>query len=179
MKQRKRGYSKGFRKNVDDNTFDYDRMAEAIVNANLKLEEEKKAQVEYGKQKELEKRKEILGEKDFSHIDNRFKRKLYEQYNTMKMVCKILFLKEAEARYFKAIHILTLLVVAGILSIIEIVSYIIALACICVPIYQYIFENGRFILIVQGVAFGILIDFFAKLIKIARIEVENTENSEE
>lgn len=150
---------------------DYDKLAKAIVKANAEAEHKKKEERER-KEAEDEKRiKEILGEKDFSHIKRKTVREFRRAYNSFKVMLRILTLSREKAEYFDALFPLIGMLTSFLLFVIGLAFY--ALAGIALYVS---FQYGLFAF-TYGIMFALLFIMFARIIRIARFEIERIEDA--
>lgn len=149
---------------------DYDMLAKAIIKAKDDIyEEERKQQAE----KDLEiqkKRREILGEKDFSHIKSKVRRELMSSLNEFKVMWKMLTLTREEAAYFTTVKQLTKMLTSFLLSIIGLAIYVLAGVLFYISI-------SKIIIFTEGIIFSAFLVIFARMIRIARFEIDRIEDS--
>ena len=154
--------------------FDYNKLAEAIVKAQQKadkIEKEKLIVEEKKKHTELmEKRKEVLGEKDFSYIDNKIWRKIREFFNAIKVIIKILFLNKENMKYFSAVDSLIKTVTIGGIMIIRFILYVMSII-----IFVCAFCGAD---IIPCISTAIAVFMFAQLFRIAENEIDLITNKE-
>lgn len=106
---------------------DYDKLARAIVKAQIeadnaikKLEEKKRSEI-------LELRKDYLQEKDYSGERNFITRGLKTFFNRLRVFIKLLFIPKEELEFFSAIDRLTALFTSALLSIIKFILYVLTI----------------------------------------------------
>ena len=148
---------------------DYDKLAEAIVKATAKLEEAKQEREEERKQEIISKRREILKEKDFSHINCRVWRAVRTFLNNLRVLWRILTLSRDNAKYFTAFNGLTRLLSSLLLFFIELAFY----ACSGFVVLKILLERSIAVEYIPLVWVPIML---ARFIRIARLEIDRIEN---
>lgn len=156
-------------KNQSADCINYEQITSAIVQASIKLEEIKKEEDEKKKQDTLENRRRILKEKDFSHIKCPVWREIRVFFNNLRITWNLLTLTREESKHFTAVNVLTRLLTSLLLYAIGLSFY--ALAGFFV--YKTFFDGG---IAAEYMLYIVVPIVFARLIRIARFEVERMEN---
>lgn len=150
-----------------DVNIDYEKLAEAIVKAqeeNSKTGENRKEQLH---QSIIEKRIEVLHEKNFSHIKCKFIRRIRTFFNQIRVFLGLMFISKKDAQHFAGISMLTKMVSLALLALIRYGLYFL---CIRNLLFMFIYWNdgkGSIHLLCALVFFII-----ARFIRIAKFEVE-------
>lgn len=152
-----------------DVNIDYEKLADAIAVSQEKSELRKQEKAGIERQKILEKRKEILKEKDFSHIKFSIWREIRVFFNTLRVLWNLLTLSREEAKYFTAVNELTRLLSSLLLYSIGFVFYSFAAALVCGS-----YSNGTFS--GEYILFSLIFIILARIIRIARFEIERMED---
>ena len=118
----------------------------------------------------MKKRKEVLGEKDFSYIDNKIWRKTREFFNAIKVIIKILFLNKENMKYFSAVDSLIKTVTIGGIMIIRFILYVMSII-----IFVCAFCGAD---IIPCISTAIAVFMFAQLFRIAENEIDLITNKE-
>ena len=155
-----------------DIVVDYEKLAEAIVAAQEKCEVKKREKVEEDRQEILAKRKEILKEKDFSHIKFSIWREIRVFFNNIKVMWNLLTLSREDAKYFAAVRGLAKLLSSLLLYSISVVFYFFSFAAL----YNFI-SNAAFS--EKYIIFFFVSIVLARIVRLARFEVERMENQAE
>jgi hypothetical protein len=153
--------------NID---IDYKKLARAIVEATQEVEKQK---ADCRKELEaitLEKRKEILGLKDFSTIKCKVWRSIRVFLNNIKMLWRILKLSKEDAEFFGTVSGLTKMLTSFLLFVIGLAFYVFAATAVC-----FSFILGPFL--PYGIISAMIFVVFARLIRIARFEVERIDDN--
>lgn len=153
---------------VNNPDFDYDKLAEAIVKAQQKAEEQKEIERQQEEEKLREEtisiRREILKDKDYSNTKNRFLRRIKTLINQVLVVFRILFIPKKKIKFFSAIDGLISSFTIGLLFVVRIILYVFSILFVSIA-----FRGG-------DITFSILIAFsifvVAQFIRIAQYEVE-------
>ena len=145
---------------------DYDKLAQALVKANLELREKENARLQAEEIEAIQKGSEVLGEKDFSYIKNKAWRSIRIFFNRARVFLKLLTLSKKEAECFVAVSELTKMLTSALLFSISLVFYILA------AITVYISLEYGIPIVVGGISFALLFIAIARIIRIARFEVE-------
>lgn len=148
---------------------DYDKLAEAIVKAIAKSEEAKQKRAEEQKKEIISKRKEILKEKDFSHIDCRAWRAIRTFLNNVRVLFGILTLSRDDAKYFTAFNGLTKLLSSILMFFIELAFY----ACSGFVVLIIYLQRS---IAVEYIPLVLVPIMLARFIRIARLEIDRIEN---
>lgn len=148
---------------------DYDKLAEAVVKATAKSEEIKQKKEEERKQEIISKRREILKEKDFSHIDCSVWRAFRTFLNNLRVLWGILTLSRDDAKYFTAFNGLTKLLSSLLLFLVEVAFYACSVFVVCI-----IFLERS--IAVEYMPLALVPIMLARLIRIARLEIDRIEN---
>lgn len=142
---------------------DYDKLAEAIVKANLKTDEELK-ELEENEREELQQKWEnVLGYND----DLKGKEKIC---NNLKIFWNILFFKKENVLTLVANNALLKMILAGLYIIIEILLYTFAIFGIGIIVVLFINKNygsGIMAILVPFISFTI-----ARIVRMARFEID-------
>ena len=152
-----------------DVNIDYEKLADAIAVSQEKSELRKQEKAVVERKKILEKRKEILKEKDFSHIRFSIWREIRVFFNNLRVLWNLLTLSREEAKYFTAVSELTRLLSSLLLYSIGIAFYLFAAALVCGS-----YSNGTFS--GEYILFSLIFIIFARIIRIARFEIERMED---
>lgn len=152
-----------------DVNIDYAKLADAIAVSQEKSELRKQEKAEIERQRILEKRKEILKEKDFSHIKFSMWREIRVFFNNLRVMWNLFTLSREDAKYFTAVSELTRLLSSLLLYSIGFVFYLFAAALVYGSYSNGMF-SGEYIL------FSLIFIALARIIRIARFEVERMEN---
>ena len=146
---------------------DYQMITDAIVQANINIENAREIKVEKEKQEILANRKRILKEKDFSHITCPIWREVRIFFNNIRVIWNMLTLTPEEAQYFTAVNELTRLLASLLLYAIGLGFYALA------GFFIFKCVDGFTVAYIPYVIFSIVI---ARLIRIARFEVDRMKN---
>ena len=158
------------KKNKIDICIDQHTLAKAIFEANCLLREDRDKKSADALRHKEEKRKEILGLKDYSHIKNKQYKRIRESLNQLHCNWKVLNLSKNEAQYFTTISALTKILTNALLSLIQIVLYAI---CVVFFIVAFFAKTLFFHCILVSVLFFVL----GRFVRIAKFEVENIEDN--
>ena len=156
-------------KNQSVDCINYEQITSAIVQASIKLDEIKKEEEEKQKQDTLANRRRILKEKDFSYIKCPIWREIRVFFNNLRIAWNLLTLTREESKHFTAVNVLTRLLTSLLLYAIGLSFY--ALAGFFV--YKTFFAGG---VAVEYMPYIVVPIVFARLIRIARFEVERMES---
>lgn len=156
-------------KNQSVDCINYEQITSAIVQASIKLDEIKKEEEEKQKQDTLANRRRILKEKDFSYIKCPIWREIRVFFNNLRIAWNLLTLTREESKHFTAVNVLTRLLTSLLLYAIGLSFY--ALAGFFV--YKTFFAGG---VAVEYMPYIVVPIIFARLIRIARFEVERMES---
>lgn len=158
---------------INNQEFDYNKLAEAIVKANLHAaeltESVKKDKEDELRQNILQQRSEYLKEKDFSNIKCSIWRFIRTIFNQVHVFLRILFISKKNLKLFSAIDSLISIFTIGLLFFIRIVLYLFSAVFLLSPLW------GNEIFISIPIAFAIFV--FAQLLRIAQNEVERINDS--
>lgn len=149
---------------------DYEKLAKAIIKARTEIENEERELREERNRDIQKKRKEILGEKDFSHIKNKIWRELRSSLNSIRVTVKMLTMSREEAEYFTTVNNLTKLLTTFLLFLIELAFY--AFAGV---LFYFSISSGW--LFSDGIIGAIFLFAFARMIRIARLEIERIDDN--
>ncbi len=152
-------------KNQSVDCINCEQITSAIVQASIKLDEIKKEEEEKQKQDTLANRRRILKEKDFSYIKCPIWREIRVFFNNLRIAWNLLTLTREESKHFTAVNVLTRLLTSLLLYAIGLSFY--ALAGFFV--YKTFFAGG---VAVEYMPYIVVPIVFARLIRIARFEVE-------
>lgn len=148
---------------------DYKEVTTAIEQAYVNIENAKKAQAEKDRQELIANRKRILKGKDFSHIKCPIWREIRVFFNNLRVAWNLLTLTREEAESFTAVNELTRLLTSLLLYVIGLAFYTLA------GFFTYkAFFTGS--IVVGYIPYIFLPVVIARLIRIARFEVERTKN---
>lgn len=149
---------------------DYDELAKAIIKAiDGSSDEERRQQAEIDIEIQ-NKRREILGEKDFSHIKSKIWREMRGFLNSLRVLWKLATMSRKEAEYFTTVNNLTKMLTSFLLFLIELAFYVIAgVVCYYSVSSGWIFSDGLII--------SFFLAAFARMIRIARFEIERIDDS--
>jgi len=145
-------------------------MTQAIYEALLLIKKEEERESAEALALRESKQREILGEKDFSNIESGILRKIRESMNLLHCTWKKLNLSREEAKYFSTISGLTKILTNGLLSLIQIVLYLISLVFLGVAFFADIF-------FVHCVLLAFLFFVLGKFVRIAKFEIENIKDN--
>ena len=153
---------------------DYNKLAQAMVKAqmeNERIRKEKKA----AEAEEINARKrEILHEKDFSHVKCWLWRKIRYTLNQAGVMCRLLFLSKKDAKYFPGVMPFTKMLASGLVRTIQWGFYLLCATCVYGAHQSLDVFNTLTLAVVAIVFFGL-----ARLIRLARFEIENMEDGAE
>ena len=148
---------------------DYDKLAQAIVKANLEKENGAKELNKTEENAAQKKAKEILGAKDFSRIKCKTWRNLREFLNGLKVIWKLFSMSREEAEHFSTMYALLKMFTTLLMWIIGAAFYVLAGIILCISYYlNFLFS---------GILIAFLFVMFAKMIRIARYEIERIDDS--
>lgn len=148
---------------------DYDKLEQAILKATTAADKIKTTEEEAKKTELISRRNKKLGEKDFSHIQNRFWRHLRIMMNKGWVIIRVLFVPKELAKEFSAVDSLFKLVTALSFWIARFALYVLT-AYLAVQT----FVQANPVLTLYGIAAFML----AQIFRIAQIEVENLKDRE-
>ena len=146
---------------------DYQMITDAIIQASITIENVREATAEKEKHEILANRKRILKEKDFSHITCPLWREVRIFFNNIRVIWNMLTLTPEEAQYFTAVNELTRLLASLLLYTIGLGFYALAV------FFIFRFADG---FTVAYVPYAIISIVIARLIRIARFEVDRMKN---
>lgn len=156
--------------------FDYQKLADAIVEAQQRAKEK---EIELEKQENAEAHadwRKILGYKECTKNANWIVKVLYGVRNYIVVVFRLLVFKKKDAKYGVATLVLLKLSLSGILGIIKFLLYIGALGWIAFAITSFCEEGSALNLLT--ILYAILAILFARVIRIAQLEIENIKDRE-
>lgn len=152
---------------------DYSQIQKAIVQSIISANEEMAMRKEL-KEKQIQeelrvKRSEILKEKDFSYIKCQKWREFRTFFNSLRMLWNLLTLTREEAKYFSALSGLTRMLTSLLLFVIGIAFYVLAGIFVASAFFAGMFAA-------ECIIVAILFLVFARLVRIARFEIEHIED---
>lgn len=153
------------------NNLDYQKLADAIVDAQMRAKEIEKCELEKETQKKQDEWKKILGYKEYPVSKFKFVNGFYNFINHIKVLLRIIFFKKEHAKFGVATALILNLSIKVVLSVIEKVMYIIAGILTVVSFYSFgeeifTFNCGCFFL-------AIVLFVVARAIRIAKFEIDN------
>ena len=149
---------------------DYDKLAQAIIKSKTEIENKERKQRQEKEDDMQNKRKEILGEKDFSHIKNKTLREFRVFLNDLRVAWKMLTMSKEEAMYFTTVSSLTKMLTSFLLFLIELAIFAFA----GVVLY---FSVSSGLVFSDGIIVALFSVAFARMIRIARFEIERIDDN--
>ena len=153
---------------------DHDKLAKAIVQAQEEIEHVREDRNKAEHEALIQRRKEILHEKDYSHIKCWLIRKMFSAVNEIGVMYRLLFISKKNAEYFAGIMPLTKILTIALLGVIKWGFYIMCAACL----YGSYQEFGDFSMLTW--LMGAFVFFMlARMLRIAGFEIDKMENGTE
>lgn len=143
---------------------DYDKLAQAIVKANIEAITSIRENEEEKHSKIVQLRKDYLKEKDYSSVKNPIIRAIKTFFNRLSVFIKLLFIPKEVLKIFSAVDRLTALFTSALLSIIKFILYI----------FTTIFFIGLLYgaPTIPALLFGLLCFIFAQFFRIIQYEID-------
>lgn len=152
-------------------TFDYQRFADAIVNAQFKAGEKEKEITEQENQKADAEWKRLLGYKEYDSDKKWPIRIFYELRNDIVLLYHILFFKRENAKYDIATFALLTLSLCAVFALLKVVLYLTTIAFLALVFYSA--AKGNFPHGFVSLCFALLSFMIARLVRMAQFEIEN------
>lgn len=153
---------------------DYDKLAEAIVIAHQKIKAKEEKEAEDKRNTERKEWLEAIGCKPFSENEKWIKRQLYSLRNVGATIISLFTFKRKNAKNPRLSFELMRLGATAVYGICELMLYILAVSFV---VYMII-ANGTAGSICLAVMYGFIAVLFARIVRIARMEVENCKDKE-
>lgn len=152
--------------------FDYQKLADAIVKAELKTKEKEDERRKQENEKAIAEWQEIIGYKEYGDGGNKFTKTFQNLRNNFVVFIHILFFKKKNAKYDVATFAVLKLLLALIFEIFKLLLYLLAIGLPIYVIYQSI-NNGFVISNILILLFSLLSLIVARCIRVAQFEIEN------
>lgn len=152
--------------------FDYQKFADAIVEAELKAKEKEDEKKKKENEKAIAEWQEIIGYKEYGDGGNKFTKTFQNLRNNFVVFIHILFFKKKNAKYDVAKFAVLKLLLALIFEIFKLLLYLLAIGLPIYVIYQSI-NNGFVISNILILLFSLLSLIVARCIRVAQFEIEN------
>lgn len=158
---------------INNAEIDYDKLAEAIVRANIILKEQEKADENNtidAKEKEWHK---IIGVKDYPDSEKFFKRKIHEIRNNISLLLHIVFFKEKNAKYDVATFGLLQMATICVFSLCKLILYVLTLLFLVATFFTLSNKEWIFYFNPVYLLYAFLTFFFSRIFRVASFEIKN------
>lgn len=153
---------------------DYDKLAKAIVQAQEVTEHIREDRNRTEHEALIQRRKEILHEKDYSHIKCWLIRIAFSVLNEIGVMFRLFFISKENAEYFAGITPLTKILTIAMLGVIKWGFYITCAACL----YGAYQGFGNFSMLTWFMG-AFMFFMLARMLRIAGFEIDKMENGTE
>lgn len=153
---------------------DYDKLAEAIVKAHKKIKAQEEKEAEDKRNTERQEWLKIIGCRDYPDNEKWLRRKWHEFKNNCAVLKTLFTFKKKDAKTPRLSFELMRLGATAVYGICELLLYMMAVSFV---VYTII-ANETAGSIYLSVAYGFITVLFARIIRIARFEIENIKDKE-
>lgn len=153
--------------NID---IDYDKLAEALVKAQSKYDNELILREEKIQQEHRENRNAVLGRKDYSGEKRWFVRKVKEVWSKVQLVFRVLFISKKDAQYLSGLNLLFQGITETIFALVRYGLYLVSATLIFLFIWD---EHNPTYIIYTIAAF-----LYAQIFRLVQFEIERITDRE-
>ena len=153
--------------------FDYQKFAEAMVNAQLKAKEKEDGVNAQKNNADIEKWQKMLGYKEYADNEKWYLKWFHNLKNFVGVFLHLLFLKKENATFDFATLVLLQLFLNAVFGVIKWTLYILAGFLTFLTVYSP--EKGIFAFNALPLIYSCLLFVLARLVRIAQFEIENME----
>lgn len=158
---------------INNTKIDYDKLAEAIVCANIKLKEQEKADEKNAKDAKEKEWHKIIGIKDYPDSEKFFKRKIHEIRNDISLQLHIVFFQEKNAKYDVVTFGLLKIATASVFNLCKLILYIFTLKFLVATFFTMSNKEWIFNFNPVNLLYAFLIFFISRIFRVASFEIKN------
>jgi len=158
---------------INNAEIDYDKLAEAIVRANITLKEQEKADENNTIDAKVKEWNKIIGVKDYPDSEKFFKRKIHEIRNDISLLLHIVFFKEKNAKYDVATFGLLQMATICVFSLCKLILYVLTLLFLVATFFTLSNKEWIFYFNPVYLLYAFLTFFFSRIFRVASFEIKN------
>lgn len=158
---------------INNAEIDYDKLAEAIVRANIILKEQEKADENNTIDAKVKEWNKIIGVKDYPDSEKFFKRKIHEIRNDISLLLHIVFFKEKNAKYDVATFGLLQMATICVFSLCKLILYVLTLLFLVATFFTLSNKEWIFYFNPVYLLYAFLTFFFSRIFRVASFEIKN------